>query len=319
MQDYISITFPVYNEEENLLSLYEKVVAVLEEIGQSFELVFVDNGSNDNSLKIIKELRKNDKRVKYLCLSKNYGHQGGIYAGLKHSTGSAVISMDSDLQHPPEMIPKMIEYWKSGYEIVFTIKNENKGISFMRRFMIKWFYKIISKISDLELVHGQSDFRLLDRKIVEILCNIPERKNFIRGIVDWVGFKKIGIEYDVNPRLKGQSKFSMYGMSVFALNGICSFSLVPLRMFIYIGVLLSFSSSLFGIYIIARAFTKYFILDSLSLPPGWLSVVLSILFLGSVQLLGIGILGEYIGLIFEQIKLRPEFIVMEKELDNENV
>jgi dolichol-phosphate mannosyltransferase len=310
----ISIISPVYNEAENLHELCRRIIAALDMINEPFEIILVDNGSEDDSLEIIKNIRINDGRIKYLSLSRNFGHQGAILAGLKYATGKAVISLDGDLQHPPEIIPDMIRLWRQGYEVVFTYKkNQFKKFNF-RILLTKLFYIMINTISDLKLSFGQSDFRLLDRKIVNIINQMAEKDKFIRGLVDWVGFGQTGIEYEPPPRKKGISKFSLRHYMAFALNGAFSFSTVPLRLSTYIGILMTTVFGIIAIYYVILGLGHFILKNSLVLPPGWLTIVTSILFLGGIQLMSIGIIGEYIGRIFMQTKSRPEFIVREQDL-----
>jgi dolichol-phosphate mannosyltransferase len=310
----VSIISPVYNEAENLHELCRRIIAAFDMINEPFEIILVDNGSEDDSLEIIKNIRINDGRIKYLSLSRNFGHQGAILAGLKYATGEAVISLDGDLQHPPEIIPDMIRLWRQGYEVVFTYKkNQFKKFNF-RILLTKLFYIMINTISDLKLSFGQSDFRLLDRKIVNIINQMAEKDKFIRGLVDWVGFGQTGIEYEPPPRKKGISKFSLRHYMAFALNGAFSFSTVPLRLSTYIGILMTTVFGIIAIYYVILGLGHFILKNSLVLPPGWLTIVTSILFLGGIQLMSIGIIGEYIGRIFMQTKSRPEFIVREQDL-----
>ncbi|MBF0472796.1 MAG: glycosyltransferase family 2 protein [Nitrospirae bacterium] len=305
----ISITAPAYNEAENLEELCRRITNVLKDTEYDYEILIVDNGSSDKTLDILTELNKQDARIKYISLSRNFGHQGALLAGLNHSKGDAVISMDGDLQHPPEKIPEMLTLWKQGYEIVFTNKRENNNISYLRRIFTYLFYFIMSKISGLHLSYGQSDFRLLDRKVVDIICNMSERDKFLRGIVEWVGYKKIGIDYDVSPRFRGISKFSYLHLFSFAFTGILSFSKIPLRLFLISGMFISLTSIIEALYIVIRF--SFFAMDT-TIPHGWLTITTSIYFLSGVILMAIGVLGEYIGFIFEQTKNRPEFIISHK-------
>lgn len=311
----ISIISPIFNEAENLVELYERVIATLENIQEEFEFILVENGSSDCSLEIIKNLRAKDSRIKFVSLSRNFGHQGGILAGLAHATGDAVVSLDGDLQQPPELIPKMIELWKKGYDVVFTTKRINNTDGGWNFFANRVFYKLISLISDLKLTYGQSDYRLLDRKVVDVIMNIPEKNKFLRGMVEWVGFSQIGIEYEVSPRKKGQSKFSLRSYVNFAFDGIFSFSTVPLRVFLWLGLSISAFCGLYAGYYFIMGLITLLMPEKNLLPPGSATITVSILFLGGVQLIGIGCLGEYIGRIYSQTKERPDFIVKENGLE----
>jgi len=310
----ISIISPVFNEAESLKELVERVSIAMKRSGQEFEYILVENGSKDNSLALIKELRSKDPRVKFVSLSRNFGHQGAIMAGLAHASGDAVISLDGDLQQPPELIPELIRLWKEGHEIVYTVKkidNANKSWQF---FLTVLFYRMISVISDIKLTFGQSDFRLLDRKVVDTILRMPEKKKFLRGIVEWVGFSQIGVEYEVGKRKSGRSKFSFFNYMNFALDGIFSFTTMPLRFFLWSGLIIAFFCLLWGAYYVIMGMITLLYPQSNLLPPGSATITVGILFLGAVQLIGIGCLGEYIGRIYYQVKERPDFIVKEKQV-----
>lgn len=312
----ISVISPIYNEEDSLRNLCERIEKTLVSIGEeNYEIILVDNGSYDGSLGTMKVLCSQDKRIKYISLSRNFGHQGGIIAGLEHATGDAVISIDGDLQQPPELIAEMVKLWKSGFQVVYTIKtNKTYNFSF-RKIFTSWFYKLLSRISDLELSHGQSDFRLLDRKIVDILKNMPERNKFLRGIVEWVGFKQTFLEYNPSNRLHGKSKFSFKQYINFALDGIVSFSTLPLRLVLLFGIGVA-GLCFFYVIVLFITWVLFSLKFNVILPPGWSTIAVSITFLGGVQLISIGLLGEYISRIFAQTKKRPEYIVTEKNITN---
>ena len=310
----ISVVSPIYNESGNLTELYTRVTKALEGVSEEFEFILVDNGSMDCSLEIIKGLRKKDPRIKFLSLSRNFGHQGAIIAGLTYASGDAIISLDGDLQHPPELIPKLIDLWKKGHEVVFTIKKkkneERKWLFFSNRV----FYKFITAISDISLAYGQSDYRLLDRKVVDAIMQIPEKNKFLRGMVHWVGFSQVAVEYEAGQRKSGDSKFSFWNYINFAFDGIFSFSTLPLKLFLWMGVIIASFCAIWGIYYVAMGIANLFMSDKNLLPPGSATITVSILFLGGIQLIGIGILGEYIGRIYSQTKERPDFIVKEKSI-----
>lgn len=308
----ISIISPIYNEADNLVELCRRVTSALEGINEEFEFILVENGSDDRSLEIIKDLRKRDPRIKFLSLSRNFGHQGAIVAGLTHACGAAVISLDGDLQQPPELIPKLIELWKEGNDVVYTIKKMKNGDKDWRFFINSLFYKLISSISDVNLAYGQSDYRLLDRKVVDVILKIPEKNKFLRGMVKWIGFSQVGVEYETSTRKSGRSKFSFWNYMNFAFDGIFSFSTVPLRMFLWTGISVAIFCGFYAAYYFVMGLVTLFIPDSNLLPPGSATITVSILFLGAVQLIGIGCLGEYIGRIYSQTKERPDFIVKEK-------
>jgi dolichol-phosphate mannosyltransferase len=303
----ISLVFPAWNEAENLRTLYREVRQVLLPLGVSHEMVFVDNGSTDESLSILKELAKEDEAVRYVSLSRNFGHQGALLAGLHYSRGDAVITMDADLQHPPSLIPQLVELWRQGFEVVYTTKRETR-LPPLRRQEVRFFYWLMSKLSALHLSLGQSDFRLLDRKVVDVIVRLPEYRKFFRGLVEWVGFRQTGIEYDVAPRRAGRSKFSYRSLVSFAVDGILAFSFLPLRWSLVVGVTVAVLCFLYGVATVALGVLAMMGADY-SLPPGWVTLSASALFLASVQLIAIGLLSEYVGRIFEQTKGRPPFIV----------
>lgn len=310
----ISVISPIYDEADNLAELYERTVSALEGAKEKFELILIDNGSRDRSLEIIKSLRKKDPRVKFLSLSRNFGHQGAIAAGLAHASGDAVISLDGDLQHPPELIPKLIGLWRNGYEVVYTTKKKRSECKDRYFIFKKIFYRLMSSLSDIDLLFGQSDYRLLDRKVVDALRSIPEKNKFLRGMVKWVGFSQVGVEYGISPRKRGRSKFSVWQYLSFAADGIFSFSVAPLRIFLWVGVVIASLCIIWGAYYFVVGAMNPFMPTKRSLPPGWVTITVSVLFLGGVQLIGIGCLGEYIGRVYSQTKERPDFIVREKEL-----
>lgn len=311
-QQKISIVFPVYNEASNLKALYQQVKQACAELTVDYEIIFVDDGSCDNSLEVIKGIRNNDYRVKYISLSRNFGHQNAIFAGMSYCTGDAVITMDADLQHPPALIQKMVDLWRSGAEVVYTTK-KSTNLSFLERIIFSLFYWTISKISGLHLDFGQSDFRLLDRKVAKIILQIPEYHKFLRGQVQWIGFRQKALPYDVDKRHAGESKFSYRGRFSFALDGIFAFSRYPLHLIAVVGILVLIASFVYILFVFLIWFLdKFNISHHFPLVPGWMSLVVAIFFLGSIQLIAIGILGEYIGRIFDQVKGRPLFIVKEK-------
>lgn len=314
----ISVVFPVFNEEENLTVLYEQVQNVFLKLGVTYEMVFVDNGSQDSSLKVIKSFRERDRCVRYISLSRNFGHQGALLAGMSHSRGDAVITMDADLQHPPGLISEMLRLWKDGNDVVFTVKREI-GLKLWRRFLMKIFYGLISKLSGLHLKFGQSDFRLLDRKVVKAILAIPEYRIFLRGIIKWIGFKQVGITYDVATRFAGGSKFSFRSWFSFALDGILAFSVLPLRWVFLVGLVtalgcFAYMGFLFvlGILSLMNQPQSFLTDPSGVFPPGWVTLAVSVMFLGGIQLVALGVLGEYLGRVFDQTKGRPIFVVRER-------
>jgi polyisoprenyl-phosphate glycosyltransferase len=293
---------PVFNESENLPELYSRLSVVMRSLEQPYELIFVDDGSRDDSAQKILALREGDPAVKLIRLSRNFGHQLALTAGLAFSSGRAVIAMDSDLQDMPETIPDFIARWKEGYEVVYAIRQKRKeGIP--KRTAYWLFYRIMALYSDIEIPLDAGDFSLMDRKVVNLLNKLPERARYIRGLRSWIGFRQVGIPVQRDTRFAGKPKYTLKKLIHLALSGFFSFSMAPLRFASSLGLvvsLLSFISIIIVFY--ERLFTTYAL-------PGFASVASILFFLGGVQLLTIGILGEYVGRIFDEVKARPLFIV----------
>ena len=313
----ISVAFPVFNEQDNIQALYDAVVRALEPVGLSFELIFVDDGSTDRSLEIVKALRQRDPRVEYVSLSRSFGHQRALVAGLRHARGAAVITMDADLQHPPSVLPEMIRLWRDGYEVVYTHKRSNH-VRGLRLLQIRFGYYLISKWSGLRLSFGQSDFRLLDRKVLDVILAIPESRKFLRGLVQWVGFRQIGMPYDPAPRFAGEAKYTFRSLAALATNGVLSFSMVPLRSALVIGSGVAAASLVFGAIALVLGLLRVAGAD-VWLPPSWTLLAAALTLLAGVQLMAIGMVGEYLGRVLEQTKGRPEFIVRESSLAGSDV
>ena len=308
----ISIVVPVFNEEENIKEFYKRITSVFLDLKYDYEIIYVDDGSKDKSVIILNELIKQDSRVKAFLLSRNFGHQIAIICGIDNSTGDAVITMDGDLQHPPELIPELLKDWEDGYEIVQTIRKSTEDASIFKKITSAVYYKIINKISAVHITPGGSDFRLMDREVVEAFKLYKERARFIRGIINNLGFKTKKVEFVAPARFAGSSKFSLKKMMHFALDGITAFSNKPLRIAFYVGLILGFLSLLLLGHVL---YSKYIAQDAVL---GWTTLAVSVLFLGGIQLVGIGILGEYIGKVFEEVKQRPLYIVG-KKLENKNL
>lgn len=305
----ISVVFPVCNEAENLKALHRRVQEVFRQAELSYEMVFVDDGSQDRSLSIIKTLRVEDPRVRYLSLSRSFGQQAALVAGISCATGDAVIMMDADLQHPPELIPEMVRLWREGYDIVYTRKR-NAHLPALWRWQMRLFYAIMSRLSGLRLSFGQSDFRLIDRNIANVLRSLQEYRKFLRGLVSWVGFKQTGLEYTVSERGGGRSKYSYRSLVTFAIDGVLSFSVVPLRLLLMFGLLVFCLTMPYVVWLSILG-VRHLMGGAVDLPPGWATISVAVIWLGSVQLVAIGLVGEYVGRIYDQTKGRPEFIVRE--------
>jgi dolichol-phosphate mannosyltransferase len=296
---------PIYNEEDNILPLYQRLMKVLSSLDVSYEILFVDDGSTDGSAAQICELHRQNSQVAMVRFSRNFGHQAAVMAGLEHSRGDCVITLDGDLQHPPELLPQLIERWREGYDVVYTIRQVAKDTGWFKKVTSRLFYKLVNRLARVQIPEGASDFRLLDRRVVDTLKSLKEQDLFFRGLVPWMGFKQVGLSYQAEPRHAGVSKYSMAKMLGFAVSGVTDFSSVPLHLATFMGIAVAGLSFLYGTYVVlAWIFTDRVI-------AGWPSVIVSVLFLGGVQLISIGIIGEYIGRIFNEVKGRPRYIIQE--------
>ncbi|MBI4744684.1 MAG: glycosyltransferase family 2 protein [Actinobacteria bacterium] len=301
-----SIVVPVYNEVEVLPELYKRLTQVLNKLDGASEVIFVNDGSKDNSLTLLSELSEKDNRVKVISLSRNFGHQIAITTGIDYAKGQAVIIMDADLQDPPEIIPRLIEGWKNGYDIVYAVREKRKGESFFKKITASLFYKLIRKITNVDIPMDAGDFRLLSRRVVDRLKTFEERNRFVRGLISWMGYKQIGIRFKRDKRFAGKTKYPLRKMLKFAFDGITSFSFVPLQIATYFGFFISFCSFLYAFYVIAiKLLTN-------KLVPGWTSLIVTVLFLGGIQLITLGIVGEYIGRIYDEVKRRPLYLVAQE-------
>jgi len=303
----VSIIIPVYNEEGCLQLLVKKVIEMLQ-IYCSYEVILIDDGSTDRTLQILKELNEENSTIQYLSFSRNFGHQNALRAGLDHTTGDCIISMDADFQHPPELIPEMINKWTEGYDIVYTIRKDNLKLSLFKRFTAKLFYRVLSILSDIKVEPGAADFRLIDKSVSKALNKFKENEIFYRGMFKWLGFKQIGVEYMPNNRVWGETKYTFKRMVSFAVSGITSFSVRPLKISLLIGTIIAFLSIVYGFYALyVKVFTDQSVV-------GWTSVFFMVSFVGGVQLMMIGVLGEYIGKLFIESKKRPPYIIRESSI-----
>jgi len=310
----VSVVVPAFNEEANLPDLYQRVCSALTSDGWTFELIIVDDGSTDGTLKVIKELQRDDSRVHHISLTRNFGHQAALLAGMAHSRGDVLISMDSDLQHPPELLPRMLRLWQEGYEVVNTIKRSDPSANLVRRAFSSAFYRFFVMLSGVPLGFGQSDFRLLDARVAMQLCRFPENHKFLRGLVSWMGFQQIAIEYDVAARLRGRPTYTLSRRLRFHVDAILSFSIIPLRLFTVLGLLVSVPAGLYGLLALVTGLYGFLFGYPEWIVPGWASLAISVTFLGGLQMIGIGLLGEYLGRVFEQTKGRPTYLVRETSL-----
>ena len=299
----ISVVVPVYNEEDNIEHFYKSIVEVFDKLDYEFELDFVDDGSKDRSREILRELEEKDSRVQSIFLAKNSGHQLALTCGLDHADGDAVIMMDGDMQHPPELIPTLISKWEEGYEVVHTIRKNTEGVSAFKKLTSAYYYKILNTLSTVHIQEGGADFRLMDQKVVKAFRRYREHARFIRGMIGSMGFKQTYIEFVAPKRFAGVSKFSPRKMLHLAVDGVMAFSTLPLRMGLYIGVCCGFLSFLLFLHVLV---SKYVFNDAVA---GWATITACILFFGGVQLTVLGIMGEYISRIYEEVKNRPLYLI----------
>ena len=297
----LSVIVPLYNEEEIVSKTFQKLEEVLKDT--EHEILFINDGSKDKTREILEALLKTTPQNKLINFSRNFGHQAAFSAGIDNASGDAVVIIDGDLQDPPEVILELLEKWKDGYQVVYAKRRKRKGETFFKRFTAYAFYRIIGKITNIDIPSDTGDFRLMDRIVVDQIKNLPERSRFLRGLVCWVGFKSIGVEYDRAERSAGTSKYPLRKMFRLALDGITGFSSAPLKFSFIMGICTTF---------IAFCIFLWSIIEKILFPettsPGWASLMTVIVFFGGVQLMSIGILGEYIGRIYEEVKQRPLYI-----------
>jgi glycosyltransferase involved in cell wall biosynthesis len=307
MKPVYSVVIPVFNEADNLHELYPRVSKVMNSCGENWECIFVNDGSTDGSSGILNELRQKDKRVRVVEFVRNFGHQIAVTAGMDVAEGWAVIIMDADLQDPPEVIPELIARWKEGYEVVYAVRSEREGETWVKEFTAKLFYRLIFRITDVKIPLDTGDFRLLDEKVITVLRGMRERHRFLRGMAAWVGFRQIGVPYRRHARFAGKTKYPLGKMIRLALNAITSFSYFPLQMATYLGFFCA------AIAAIAIPFVIILRLTGSGAFFGQATTLISVLFLGGVQLICVGILGEYIGRIYDEVKGRPLYIKREEK------
>ncbi|GAB1405397.1 glycosyltransferase family 2 protein [Lentimicrobium sp.] len=305
MDFMVSVVVPCLNEQHNIPVLYNQLLNILQQYS-SYEILFVDDGSSDDSLSGIRQLAENDENVRYIALSRNFGHQHALKAGLDHARGECVISLDADLQHPPELIPLLIEKWQEGYDVVNTLRGEQKSLPLSKRFTSATYYRLVNALSEVDIKQGSADFRLLDRKVVDVLKQLNEHYLFLRGLIPWLGFRQTQIPFEPAVRHSGKTKYSPVRMLRFALDGITSFSSRPLYLSIALGGTIAGLAFLYGIYAL------YLYLFTSAALPGWTSTTASVLFIGGIQLIMIGIIGIYLGKLFIENKKRPNYIIASK-------
>ena len=307
----ISIVTPVYNEEDNVVFFHEEITKVMKTTGMDYELIYVNDGSKDRTDELIRELAEKDSHVRAITFARNFGHQTAITCGMDFARGDAVITMDGDMQHPPELIPLLLEKWKDGYDIVQTIRTSTEDSGFIKKITSAGYYKVINSISKTPVTPGGSDFRLMNRKSLDVFLRFREHARFIRGIVGGLGFKQTTIKFEAPARHAGVSKFSMNKMLHFAMDGILTNSTTPLRAAFYAGAV----SGFIGILLILHVLYSYLVGNTV---PGWATMTILIAFFGSANLVGLGIIGEYIGRIYEESKDRPLYWISGDTNDRKN-
>jgi polyisoprenyl-phosphate glycosyltransferase len=302
----LSVIVPCLNEEEALRGTQVRLSSALEQIPTNFEIIYVDDGSTDATPEVLRELQAYDSRVRVVRFSRNFGHQMAITAGLEHAAGDAVVIIDADLQDPPETIMDFFRKWQEGYDVVYGVRTEREGETVFKLWTAKLFYRFMTRLSDTQIPMDTGDFRLMDRRVLNVLLGMPERDRFVRGMVSWLGFSQVAVPYRREARVAGVTKFSFFKMLRFALDGIFSFSIVPLRVATWTGFITSFLAIL-GIVLVSL---EHF-LGVEGLVKGWTSTMFAVLFIGGVQLICMGIIGEYIGRIYGESKHRPLYVVRE--------
>ena len=307
----ISIVTPVYNEEDNVVFFHEEITKVMKTTGMDYELIYVNDGSKDRTDELIRELAEKDPHVRAITFARNFGHQTAITCGMDFARGDAVITMEGDMQHPPELIPLLLEKWKDGYDIVQTIRTSTEDSGFIKKITSAGYYKVINSISKTPVTPGGSDFRLMNRKSLDVFLRFREHARFIRGIVGGLGFKQTTIKFEAPARHAGVSKFSMNKMLHFAMDGILTNSTTPLRAAFYAGAV----SGFIGILLILHVLYSYLVGNTV---PGWATMTILIAFFGSANLVGLGIIGEYIGRIYEETKDRPLYWISNDTNDRKN-
>jgi dolichol-phosphate mannosyltransferase len=300
-----TIIAPIYNEVENIPLLYTRVSEVMAQTGEPWEFVMVDDGSSDGSTEEILELKAQDEKVKPVIFARNFGHQIAVTAGLDYSSGEAVIIIDADLQDPPEVILDLIQKWKEGFEVVYAVRSKRVGETWFKLFTASVFYRLIQRITDVNIPMNTGDFRLLDRKVVQVLNGMREKHRFLRGMSVWVGFKQTGVEYERAERFAGETKYPLKKMIRFASDAITGFSYFPLQLAMYLGFIAA------GISIISIPFVIVLRLNGSQAFSGQATTLIAVLFLGGVQLISLGLLGEYIGRLYDEAKGRPLYITRE--------
>jgi polyisoprenyl-phosphate glycosyltransferase len=299
----ISVVVPLYCEASNVDQLFNRLERVLNELDMAYEIICVDDGSSDNTVGSLKAQRRRNPQIKIVALSRNFGKELALTAGIDYACGAAVVPIDADLQDPPELIKDLVAKWQEGYDVVYAKRRSRSGESWFKRATANSFYRVIEHLSKVPIPRDTGDFRLLDRRVVEVLKQLPERTRFMKGLFAWVGYRQAEVLYDRDPRYSGESKWNYWRLWNFALDGIASSTLAPLRIWSYIGIVFAVISFLYGSFLLIR--TLLLGIDV----PGYASLMVAILFLGGVQMVSLGILGEYLGRVYVEVKGRPLYLV----------
>lgn len=308
MTKRIDIVVPAYNEEQVLERFHQELAATLDRLPHHFRIIFVDDGSTDRTPEVCRRLAAHDGRVRYLRLSRNFGHQAALTAGLDVADADAVITMDADLQHPPAALPVFIAAWQEGAEVVSGVRSEEAEVGYWKGVTARSFYRLLNRVSEVPITAGAPDFRLLDGRVVQAIRRLRERTRFLRGMYAWIGFRQVTIVYDQALRAAGTSKYTPHKMWGFALSAVLSFSRAPLRIATWVGAIVSLLSLLYGVYAIAQVIVFRVAI------PGWASLAVLVSFLSAVQLLTMGVFGEYLGQVLDEVRARPLYVVAESSL-----
>lgn len=299
----ISVVVPLYCEASNIDYLFERLEAVLDQLKCTYEIICVDDGSDDDTVAGLRKHRQRNPRIKVIALSRNFGKELALTAGIDYAGGAAVVPIDADLQDPPELIGALVARWREGYDVVYAKRRSRQGESWIKRATANSFYRVIGRMSKVPIPRDTGDFRLLDRRVVEALKRLPERTRFMKGLFAWVGYRQSEVMYDREPRYSGETKWNYWRLWNFAIDGIASFSVAPLRVWSYVGIIFATISFLYGAFLLFR--TLLFGTDV----PGYASLMVAVLFLGGVQMVILGVLGEYLGRVYEEVKGRPLYLV----------
>ena len=304
----VTILIPSYNEEASLPVLYEKLVELGTDAHYGWEFLFINDGSNDHTLAILKDLAKKDARIRYISLSRNFGKENAMLAGFDYASGDCMVIMDADLQHPPKLVPEMLRLWEEGYEDVYARRKDRETDSWLRRKLSQRYYRLLQKVSNVDILQNVGDFRLLDRKCIDALKKLRETERYTKGMYCWIGFKKTELEFEVGERVAGRSSFSYRKLAKLAVNGFTSYTTAPLKVSTYVGLVVS----LFSFVLMLVHLIKALIFGDPV--QGFPTLITVILFLGGIQLLSLGIIGEYLGKVFNETKHRPAYIISESNI-----